>query len=147
MDKVKHVQCLLNSYRDLVGKELIERGDSNQEDYNLIEAEKLVLVSHNGNADPILNYGNPSALQLWELSWEEFVQTPSRKTAEEDLQEKRAEMLEMVQEKGWFSGYEGVRISASGARFLIKNVVIWNVVNSKGEPIGQAATFEEVEYL
>lgn len=146
MDKVQHVQRLLNSFERLTGKSIINRS-SPKEDYKKVEEGGFVLVSHNGAKDPILNYGNSFALNLWELSWEEFTQTPSRKTAESDLRDKRQQMLEVAEKQGYFDKYEGVRISSSGKRFLIKNAIIWNVFDENNEKVGQAAYFNEIEHL
>ena len=52
----------------------------------LFEAS-FVLASHGTELDPIFNYGNRKALELWELSWEEFTRIPSRRSAEEVVQE------------------------------------------------------------
>ena len=42
----------------------------------------IVVVSHGTEADPIFNYANRTALELFEMTWEQFVQLPSRKSAE-----------------------------------------------------------------
>lgn len=146
MDKVQHVQRLLNSFERLTGKSIVERF-SPEEDLIKVEEGNFVLVSHNGADDPILNYGNPFALNLWELNWDEFTKTPSRKTAELDLREKRQQMLAIAEKQGYFDKYEGVRISSSGKRFLIKNAIIWNVFDENNDKIGQAAYFNEIEHL
>ncbi len=146
MDKVQHVQRLLNSFNRLTGKSIIERS-SPKEDLKKVEEGDFVLVSHNGANDPILNYGNPFALNLWELSWDEFTRTPSRKTAEADLREKRQQMLSIAEKQGYFDNYEGIRISRTGKRFLIKNAIIWNVLDENNKKIGQAAYFTEIEHL
>lgn len=147
MDKANHVKLLLNSYKKFVHSELINRTGDADQDLAIIESAEFILVSHDGTNDPILNYGNNSALDLWELSWGEFVKTPSRKTAELDLREKRQEMLMVVEKQGCYKNYSGVRVSSTGKRFMIKDTVVWNVVNEIGEKIGQAATFKEVEFL
>ncbi|MBI34070.1 MAG: MEKHLA domain-containing protein [Flavobacteriales bacterium] len=146
MNKIEHIQNVLNSFEKLTGKALIYR-KSPEEDFFQIENGKFVLVSHNGAEDPILNYGNQFALNLWEMNWSEFIKTPSRKTAESDLQSKRRKMLDTVLRQGYYDEYEGVRISSSGKRFKIKNAIIWNVNNEKGDYIGQAAYFNSLEYL
>ena len=38
----------------------------------------FAVVSHGMEEDPLLNYGNQVALELWELTWEQLVKTPSR---------------------------------------------------------------------
>ncbi len=36
------------------------------------------MVSHGTESDPIFNYGNRKALELWELSWDDFIEMPSK---------------------------------------------------------------------
>lgn len=138
---------LLESYHHWIGQDLIDRaGDRKAQALRLFEAS-VVVVSHGVEPDPILNYGNQAALDLWELSWEQFIQTPSRLTAEADDRTERRRMLEQAKLNGYFDGYRGVRISSTGRRFLVEQVVIWNVSDSAGHPIGQAATFSQWSYL
>lgn len=116
------------------------------------EAERLldapfVVVSHGGEADPILNYGNRVALALWEMTPAQLVATPSRLTAEPMLRDSRELLLQQTARDGYVSGYEGVRISATGRRFRISNVTIWNVSDADGRGLGQAATFSRWTFL
>lgn len=106
----------------------------------------FVIVSHGTGKDPILNYGNQAALQLWEMTWEEFIQTPSRLTAEPVNREERATMLERARRLGYVDDYRGVRISKSGRRFLVEHAVVWTVLDRE-DPVGQAATFSQWTYL
>lgn len=99
------------------------------------------MVSHGIEADPILNYGNRMALDLWELSWDQLIQMPSRLTAEPDGRLERGLMLEQAKADGFFEGYRGVRISSTGRRFLVEQALIWTVIDLVKKPIGQAATF------
>jgi hypothetical protein len=98
-------------------------------------------VSHGTGADPILNYGNQTALDLWEMTWEQLTRTPSRHTAESVNREERARMLRLVEAQGFYDRYRGVRISATGRRFLVEDAIVWTVLNEREERIGQAATF------
>jgi MEKHLA domain len=134
-------QCLLDSYRHWTGKELLERaGDVKQQACTLFEAP-FVVVSHGMEQDPILNYGNQTALELWELSWDQFIKTPSRLTTEPDDRGERERMLVQAKTNGYFDGYQGVRISSTGRRFLVEEVLVWTVIDSMRQSIGQAATF------
>jgi hypothetical protein len=138
---VEWSQWLLESYRRWIGKELIERnGDTRVQAQRLFEAP-YVVVSHGVEPDPILNYGNQVALDLWEVSWEQFTATPSRLTAEPDSRAERERMLAQARDKGYFDGYKGVRISSIGRRFMVEQATIWTVVDLDGNPRGQAATF------
>ncbi len=99
------------------------------------------IVSHNTDPDPVFNYGNKIAQQLFQMSWSVFTSTPSRKSAEIENREKRNTLLSQVSEKGFIEGYRGIRISSTGKRFIIENTTIWNVVNRNNEYCGQAAVF------
>ena len=134
-------QRLLDSYRHWVGNDLIERmSDAHEQARTLFEAP-VVVVSHGVEPDPILNYGNQTALALWELSWDQFIKTPSRLTAEPDDRAERERMLTQARAKGYYDGYRGVRISSTGKRFFVEQALIWTVIDLAGRPIGQAATF------
>jgi hypothetical protein len=140
---VEWSQLLLDSYRHWIGKDLIERTSDPQQQARMLFEACFVVVSHGVEADPILNYGNQIALDLWELSWDQFIKTPSRLTAEADDRAERGSMLERARLNGYFDGYRGVRISSTGRRFLVEQALIWNVIDPAGKPIGQAATFSE----
>jgi len=140
-------QLLFNSFRHWLGRELMERtGGAEQQAKSLYHAP-FVVVSHGMEADPVLNYGNKIALDVWDLGWERFTKTPSRLTAEPVDQAERARMLARTQEKGFIDDYKGVRITGTGKRFLVQQAIVWNVVGSEGEQLGQAATFSRWTFL
>lgn len=144
---VLHVQILLDSYRRLLGEELIERsGDALEQARRLYEAPRVV-VSHGAEPDPILNYVNRTALALWETDFESLTQMPSRLTAEPMEREERARLLARTAEKGFVDDYQGVRISRTGKRFRIARAIIWNLEDEHGRRVGQAATFTRWEPL
>ena len=47
-----------------------------------------------------------------------------------------------VTRNGFVNNYEGIRISKTGRRFLVKNAIVWNVLDENGAYSGQAATFD-----
>lgn len=134
-------QLLFDSFRHWTGRELFARTGSFADQARALFEASMVVVSHGMEPDPILNYGNHLALDLWELSWEQLVRTPSRLTAEPVNQAERARMLRAAEEQGYFDGYRGVRISSSGRRFLVEDATVWNVIDGQGIRVGQAATF------
>ncbi|AHB87909.1 signal transduction protein with MEKHLA (PAS) sensory domain [Thermosynechococcus sp. NK55a] len=105
------------------------------------------VLSHGSEADPILNYGNQAALTLWEYLWTEWVQLPSRFTAEPMAQAERSTLLAQAARQGYTSHYSGIRISRTGRRFRIENACIWTVLDEAGNPVGQAATFDHWRFL
>jgi hypothetical protein len=140
-------QILLDSYLQLIGNELIDRSQSSTTQAKILSQATFVVVSHGTQADPILNYGNQVALDLWEMDWAQFTQTPSKATAELANQATRQIMMAQVQQQGFVCNYQGVRISASGRRFMIDRAIIWNLTDFQGQPCGQAATFASWQYL
>ncbi|NOU21215.1 MAG: MEKHLA domain-containing protein [Methyloglobulus sp.] len=143
----EHVALLSNSYRMLLGKALITENHTHETLAEALFYTPFVVVSHNTAADPVFNYANLKALALFGFSWEEFTQLPSRLSAEPIHQLERDRLLAEVSRNGYLDNYEGIRITKTGARVLIKNAVVWNLVDSKGRCAGQAARFEEWEFL
>lgn len=136
-------QLLLDSFHRWIGRELIDRNGPALRQAQVLFEAPFVVVSHGAEADPILNYGNQVALGLWEMTWEQLIRTPSRQTAEPANQEERSRMLIRAAEQGYFEGYRGVRISATGRRFLVTGATVWTVLDHEGRRVGQAATFTD----
>ncbi len=106
-----------------------------------------MVVSHDTSEDPIFNYANQTALELFEMNWEEFTIMHSRESAELPDQEERARLLEEVNTRGFINHYSGIRISKRGKRFFVENAIVWNLVDSEGKFWGQAATFSHWKYI
>jgi len=138
---------LLDSYCHWTGHELIEREEGLESQASRLFRAAIVVVSHGTEEDPLLNYGNQTALDLWETTWQQFVTTPSRLTAETAERDERQRMLETVEAQGFFEAYRGVRVTMSGRRFLIENAQVWTVLDPGGARIGQAATFSRWTWL
>jgi len=142
---INHVDRLLQSYLRWTGCELIPQGM--QECCRALFFQPFVVLSHGTQDDPVLNFGNQAALDLWEMTWEEFTNTPSRLTAEPVNREDREKLLEEVRLNGYIDTYRGVRISRGGRRFLIEKGTVWNIVDENNEYAGQAATFSRWTYI
>ena len=136
-----YLELLNNSYRKLIGKDLIE----NLED---LDHANFVCASHFYYEDePKFIYGNQAAFKLWELEEDKFIGMPSKFTAEAIEREKRQKLLDEVSKNGYIKNYTGVRISSTGRKFLIKDAIVWNVFDENGNAIGQAVRFSDYEYL
>lgn len=138
---------LLESFHRWTGHELIERAGSPEDRARALFFAPCVVVSHGTEADPILNYGNKTALELWETDWGLFTRTPSRLTAEPMNRAERERMLARAAARGWIDDYRGVRISMTGRRFLVEHAIVWTVVDDEGTRRGQAATFARWSFL
>lgn len=140
---ISHSQRLLHSFQHWTGRSLFEVNGSPVEIAQALFEAPFVLVSHGTEPDPIFNYGNRRALELWEFSWEDFTQMPSRKCVEPVTQEERDRLLAAAATKGYIDHYSGVRISSTGKRFQIEDVILWNVLDEQNQRCGQAAVFSK----
>jgi len=143
---IRWSQILANSYRQVIGADLVNADTPEQLSQALFHAP-FVLVSHGTQADPIFNYANQTAMQLWGFDWDEFTRTPSASVTQPDEMSDRALMLKQAAEQGYIDNYEGTRIAKSGQKFLIKEVRLWNLEDEKGDRCGQAATFPSWQWL
>lgn len=142
MGTTRHVQVVLDSFARLLGRELMSRAGSVEEQAERLFHAPFVVVSHGTEADPVLNYGNAAALALWEMDFATLTRTPSRLTAEPVHRDERARLLERTLRDGYVDDYAGIRISSTGKRFRIEQAIVWNLVDAAGIRHGQAATFD-----
>ena len=143
---IRHTQYLLNSFRYWTGQTLLQEEAPQVQAQTLFESP-FVIVSHGIETDPIFNYGNQTALDLWEMTWERFTSLPSRHSVAPDEQTDREQLLAQARSLGYITNYTGIRISATGRRFYIQNVILYDVLDENQHRIGQAATFPTWEFL
>jgi hypothetical protein len=146
-DWIAQTQILLNSFSHWTKRELIPRIGSPVDQAQALFEAPFVVVSHGTQSDPILNYGNRTALTLWEMDVSRLIQTPSRLTAEPVHRDDRARLLERTTRDGFVDDYQGIRISSTGRRFRIDRAIVWNLIDAKGQRVGQAATFSEWQWI
>ncbi len=149
---IRRTQLILNSFEHWLGHSLFAQFgvtdvkiDPKEVSKQLFEAD-FIVASHGTQSDPIFNYGNQKALELWELTWSEFTQTPSRETAEAIEQEERDRLLAETTEKG-FSYFSTIRITKTGKRFKINNGIVWKVIDQQQVYQGKAACFSDFYFL
>ena len=144
---VQHTQLLVYSFHHWTGNNLmpVANDQSPLETANSLFNSDFVIVSHGPQADPILNYGNQKALDLWKMDWQTFTSTPSRYTAEPMERSERENLLAQAKSQGYISNYRGIRIASTGDRFYINQAIIWNIIDSQGKLLGQAATFRNTQ--
>lgn len=141
-----HSKLMLESYARLIQKPLLEI-DPKQSLAEQLYHAPFVLLSHGMQDDPIFNFGNHAALELFELTWDGLIALPSRFSAEAPNRDERAALLDRVTRFGFIDDYQGVRISSTGKRFLIKQATVWNLSDEHGIKHGQAACFSIYETL
>ncbi|AZN39694.1 MEKHLA domain-containing protein [Paenibacillus albus] len=143
----RHANIILDSYHRLLGKPLVEREAAQESSAALLFDAPIVVLSHGTQADPVLNFGNRAALELWEMDWSAFTKIESRHTAEPMIQEERQRFLEAVATQGYIDDYNGIRISSSGRRFRIEQAIVWNLYDEDGDYYGQAAAFKNYTFV
>jgi len=62
-----------------------------------------------------------TARNLFEMNWDALTKRPSREAAKPVNWEERARLLKCVNQDGVISAYRGIRISATGKRFMIEH--------------------------
>ena len=142
-----HLHLLHSSFRHYLGRDLGGLAWQGASTALALDQAPMVLLSHNTAADPIFTYGNKKALEVFEMDWETLTQLPSRQSAERLAQPEREHLLQTVNRQGYIDNYAGVRISSHGRRFLIRQAIVWNLLDAQGHYAGQAACFDEWEYL
>ena len=140
------MELLVSSFELLTGKNIL----ASEIDIDSISREiffaSFAVMSHGTETDPIFNYANQCALDLFEMKWENFIKLPSRYSAKMDSQKERDRILQRVSEDGYVDDYAGVRITSKGRRFQITNAVVWNVFD-EGRYFSQAALIRDRAFL
>ena len=142
-----HADLLCTSYERYMGQPPIACESSSTDRIEALFDAPFALVSHGTEEDPIFNFGNQTALDLFEFTWEQFIALPSRKSAEPVNRQERQRLLERVTQQGYIDDYSGVRISSTGKRFLIEEATVWNLIDDLGHYRGQAAVFDRWSFL
>jgi hypothetical protein len=135
----EQAELILSSLLRMTGRNLVNPGLSAKDRYRSLFEAPFCIVSHNAEVDPVFNYGNKVALELFEMKWNVFTKLPSRLSAEPHTREEREKLLARVRKYGFIEDYKGVRVSSSGKRFLVEDSIVWNLIDENGTYRGQAA--------
>jgi DEAD/DEAH box helicase domain-containing protein len=137
------VGLMRDSLRRLTGRDLLDYAGAPADPVQAAAEAPFALLAHDGAEDPVFTFGNATALQLFEFAWDDFVRLPSRMSAEPLDRDERQRLLDQVAAHGYIDNYSGIRISATGRRFVIGKAVVWNLTDADGTPRGQAAMFAD----
>ena len=142
-----HIDIVRTSYNHWMDRDLAPSNVSGSDIARWFYHAPFVLLSHDTQPDPLFNYANLSAQNLFEMDWATFVTTPSRLSAEPAVLDDRQKLLEEVAANGFIKNYRGIRMTASGKRFWIEEAVVWNLFDRDGQYYGQAALFERWRWV
>ena len=97
----ERLRLILSSYQFLTGKSLIDNAPADTVVLrDVFWNAPRAIVAHGTESDPIFFYGNRLALQLFEMSFEEFTRLASRFSAEPLAQDARVKLLDKVSRQG-----------------------------------------------
>ncbi|ANV84508.1 MEKHLA domain-containing protein [Picosynechococcus sp. PCC 7003] len=146
---IRQTQLILTNYRRWFGEHLIRVDGDRLEQAKILFESPFVVFSHGTEADPIYNYGSRLGLELWERTWEELTQMPSRQSAaaEEQAQQERYAALVDSRNYGCKRDFSAVRVTKSGRPVRIENVKLYDLLDASGEYRGQAAVFSKWTFL
>lgn len=128
---------------DLIAEQGLDRSTLGKSVY----LANFALLTHRGDEEATLNYGNEFAQRLWECDWNELTAAPSSATAPKEDHQTRDQLLVKVNQDNFVSGYEGRRISFKGRLFLIRDVTVWRLLDASGASFGVGACFRRYRYL
>jgi PAS domain-containing protein len=106
-----------------------------------VYAHADVVLSHAQADDPCFVYANAAAQRIWGYSWDQFLGMPSRLSAPPELRAVRNSLLAEGLRHGVVIAKDLVRITATGRRFRVAEVTLWNVCDEHDHIVGQAATY------
>mmetsp|Transcript_14710 Transcript_14710/g.23932 ORF Transcript_14710/g.23932 Transcript_14710/m.23932 type:complete len:173 (-) Transcript_14710:2202-2720(-) len=136
----RHVHLLQESYKHYTGKQL--GGEEMATWEALHNSEAFVLASVGIQDDPIFNYGNRAAMNVFKLDWDEFTQFPGRYSADEENRESREKLLKMANQAEYLPDVEAIRVDAEKRRFKLVDAELFTVLSGdKQTRIGQAVWF------
>lgn len=144
---VAHVLIMRESLKRFTGRNLVPAELNGPDAARFLFDAPFAVISHSTGSDPIFNYANTKAMELFEMDWNTITSLPSRLSAETMNRDERSRLLKRVSEQGYIDDYSGIRISSSGRRFRIRDAVVWNLIDEQGKPAGQAAMFDCWEFV
>lgn len=134
---------ILDNHRRLLGRDLVTTSPEHAVE-DLFAAPFAVLAALGPfGSDHAFHYANRTALDLFEYDWHELIGRPSSASAEPLHRDERRRLLDEVGRHGFIENYSGIRISQHGHRFRIERATVFNLLDERGDYVGQAATFND----
>ena len=151
-DKQGRAAVLLQSHQRAFSRPLIASAQSSRSDSKRLLCQNLFacgfpVLAYGTEQDAKLSYANAAALQLWDSSWDELIDMPSRLTATASERAERSSALGQAKRLDAVQNYRGIRISRKGRRFMINKVRIWTLWDAEERVCGQAACFSDWWWL
>lgn len=131
-----HLEIIQNSYTQLTRKVLPLNSNNNL--INAFDQCSLPIASHDNSSEPLFNYANRAALNLFKMTSKEMIGLPSRASALKVDQDERSFILEQVMKYGFVEHYHGKRVASDKSIVHIQDATIWNLLDREKKYYGQA---------
>jgi hypothetical protein len=115
---------------------------------NITTAEELDqntrfgIMSHGVQADPVFNYANLAALELFKYSINDLCKLPSRYSTLPHLEQDRDNTLKEIAKSDYGYIHDGMRQTSEGRVILTSEILYWVVYDDDGTRIGHAAVYD-----
>ncbi len=96
------------------------------------------IASHDNSSEPLFNYANRAALNLFKMTSKQMIGLPSKDSALPIDQDERSLILEQVIKYGFIEHYQGKRVASDQSIFHIQDATVWNLLDHEKKYYGQA---------
>jgi len=138
-ESIVHAQIIVAAHHRHTRRHLIPATADPVADATALYDARVVVLAHDGGEDPRFVYANRTAQTLWGYTWAEFIGMPSRLSAPPDQRAVREGLLLAGRADGVVIARDLVRVTRTGRRFIIDEIVLWNL--DQDGMRGQAATY------
>lgn len=136
---IDRAAVILDSYRHHLGRDLFPRSGSAATDAERLFDLPMGVLAHDTSTPALLDWANRAAAVAFDATPTALLGRPSAATAPADATANREQLFTRLREQGFVTGYEGVRISLTGRRFVIADVTVYELRDRDGRAAGHAA--------
>lgn len=136
MNLLTHLEIIKYSYTLLTSRDLPLSSNDNL--INAFDQCSFPIASHDNSSEPLFNYANRAALNLFKMTSKQMIGLPSKDSALPIDQDERSLILEQVIKYGFIEHYQGKRVASDQSIFHIQDATVWNLLDHEKKYYGQA---------
>lgn len=139
----KFAEPLMKSYQRLLKRSLVGEGATPKDLYHA----PFPVMAHDAGRERRMCYGNLAAQALLKLDWASLIEMESQDSTSPEHRIAREAMFDQMRVAGFIDYYTGVRRTAAGEEFEVRNATIWQVSTPNGLVVAEAVAFSEYSFL
>lgn len=136
MNLLTHLEIIKYSYTLLTSRDLPLSSNDNL--ITAFDKCSFPIASHDNSSEPLFNYANRAALNLFKMTSKQMIGLPSKDSALPIDQDERSLILEQVIKYGFIEHYQGKRVASDQSIFHIQDATVWNLLDHEKKYYGQA---------